>query len=131
MVLLDTDVTSFFIKRSKLAQPYYKWVEGEQAALSFMSAAELYAWAESAHWGERRRAQLEQLLASQYLVLGYELGLCREWARVTSEGRSAGRSIAAQDAWVAATARYFDLPLLTHNKSHFESVAGINVRSAG
>lgn len=129
MVLLDTDVTSFFIKHSSLAESYFKHVEGQQVAVSFMTAAELYAWAEQAHWGERRRQSLEQLLTKQYLVVGFELGVCREWAKVTSEGRASGVTIAAQDAWVAATARYLDLTLVTHNKSHFEGVAGIRVMS--
>lgn len=129
MILLDTDVTSFFIKRSPLAKPYFKHVKGQQVALSFMSAAELYAWAEQSHWGERRRQALEHLLTAQYLVVGFELGVCKEWARVTSEGRASGINIAAQDAWVAATARYLDLDLVTHNKTHFDGVEGIRVVS--
>lgn len=131
MILLDTDVASFFIKGSPLAEAYFRHVEGQQVALSFMSAAELYAWAEIAHWGERRRKGLEQLLSERYLVVGFELGVCREWAKVTTEGRSTGRTIATQDAWVAATARYLDLTLVTHNRAHFEGVAGIRVVSEG
>ena len=129
VILLDTDVTSFFIKRSPLAKPYFKHVKGQEVALSFMTAAELYAWAEQSHWGERRRQSLEQLLTTQYLVVGFELGVCKEWARVTSEGRASGLTIAVQDAWVAATARYLDLTLITHNNAHFAGVAGIRVVS--
>ena len=129
VILLDTDVTSFFIKRSSLAEAYFQHVEGQQVAVSFMTAAELYAWAEQAHWGERKRQRLEQLLIGQYQVVGFELGVCREWAKVTSEGRASGTNIAVQDAWVAATARYLDLTLVTHNRTHFEGVAGIRVVS--
>jgi len=53
--------------------------------VSFVSAAELFAWAELNHWGERRRAELDWLLTERYAVLGFELGLAREWARIQAE----------------------------------------------
>ena len=39
--------------------------------MSFMTGAELYAWTEQPHWGERRRQRLEQLLTRPYLVVGF------------------------------------------------------------
>jgi len=96
-----------------------------------MSAAELYQWAELAHWGEKRRNALEKLLKERYAVLGFELGLGREWARVRAECRASGRPISVQDAWVAATARYYSLPLITHNRKHFKDVKGLTLLPDG
>ena len=127
MILLDADVVSFFIKRDTRRALYLPHVAGRQAALSFMTAAELYQWAEVRHWGEKRRAELETLLTERYAVLGFELGLAREWARIQAEARTAGAPISVQDGWVAATARYFDLPLLSQNRKHFASVKGIRL----
>lgn len=127
MTLLDTDVVSFIMKGDDRGDAYFQLVEGQVLAISFMSAAELFAWAEIRHWGERRRAELDWLLTNQYAVLGFELGLAREWARIQAECFDAGTPIAVQDGWVAATARYHDLPLVTHNRKHFENVPGIRL----
>lgn len=127
MILLDTDVVSFIMKGDERGEAYFEQVKGQALGISFMSAAELFAWAELRHWGERRRAELEMLLNSRYAVLGFEMGLAREWARIQAEGAVAGRPIAVQDGWVAATARYHDLPLATHNRKHFESIPGIRL----
>jgi len=127
MTLLDTDVVSFIMKGDDRGDAYFQLVEGQVLAISFMSAAELFAWAEIRHWGERRRAELDWLLTNQYAVLGFELGLAREWARIQAECFDAGTPIAVQDGWVAATARYHDLPLATHNRKHFENVPGIRL----
>ena len=90
-----------------------------------MTAAELYVWAERRAWGERRREELETLLTMRYTVLGSELRLAKEWAKVRTEGWRRGKPIAVQDAWIAATARYHDLTLVTHNAAHFKDVAGL------
>ena len=127
MTLLDTDVVSFIMKGDDRGDAYFQLVEGQVLAISFMSAAELFAWAEIRHWGERRRAELDWLLTNQYAVLGFELGLAREWARIQAECFDAGTPIAVQDGWVEATARYHDLPLVTHNRKHFENVPGIRL----
>lgn len=127
MILLDTDVVSFIMKGDDRGEAYFEQVRGHALGISFMSAAELFAWAELRHWGERRRAELEWLLSNRYVVLGFELGLAREWARIQAECAAVGRPIAAQDCWVAATARYHDLPLATHNRRHFEKIPGLRL----
>ena len=33
------------------------------------------------------------------------------------------------DAWIAAAARKYNLPLLTHNRKHFEGIAGLTMLS--
>lgn len=130
MILLDTDVVSYILRGSALGHAYFEQAKGNALAVSFMTAAELYAWAELRHWGERRRAELETLLTDKYEVIDFELGLAKEWARVHAEGVNAGKAIAAQDAWVAATARYHDITLVTHNRKHFQDVAGLKLMPA-
>jgi predicted nucleic acid-binding protein len=39
-----------------------------------------------------------------------------------AEAQRAGRTIERQDAWIAAVAVTLDLPLVTHNSSHFAHV---------
>jgi tRNA(fMet)-specific endonuclease VapC len=105
VVLLDTDVASLLIKRDDRAADFFPYLQGRQPALSFMSVAELFQWAEMRHWGERRKASLETLLSRRYIVLGFELGLAKEWARVRAEAKEQGRPISVQDGRIAATGR--------------------------
>jgi tRNA(fMet)-specific endonuclease VapC len=125
VVLLDTDVASLLIKQDNRAAYFFPYLKGQQPALSFMSIAELFQWAEMHHWGERRKANLETLLNRRYVVLGFEFGLAKEWARVRAEAKEQGRPISVQDGWIAATGRYFNLPVLTNNRKDFERVAGL------
>lgn len=129
VVLLDTDVTSFFLKGHELAARFYPLVEGKLAAISFMTVAELFQWAEMRQWGQARRSALEHHLSAHYLKLGVDDGLSKEWARVRAEARAAGKPIAVQDAWIAATARFYRIPLVTHNEKHFQHVESLALRT--
>jgi len=44
--------------------------------------------------------------------------------------RRQGRRIEVADAWIAATALLFDLPLVTHNPIDFTGVAGLQTITA-
>jgi predicted nucleic acid-binding protein len=55
--------------------------------------------------------------------------LCRWWATVRVACRRLGRSIDVADAWIAATALLYGVPLVTHNAGHFESVPGLVIYS--
>jgi tRNA(fMet)-specific endonuclease VapC len=44
-------------------------------------------------------------------------------------GRRNGRPISAADAWVAATALYLGVPLVTHNQNHFIGIDGLLIIS--
>jgi tRNA(fMet)-specific endonuclease VapC len=118
LLLIDTDIASFLFKGSNYADPYRPLLSGQELALSFMSVAELFQWAILRQWGDRRLSQLEQYL-SNYLVTPVDQLLCREWAQVRADRQNVGRPISPQDAWVAATALRYDLPLVTHNSKDF------------
>jgi tRNA(fMet)-specific endonuclease VapC len=89
----------------------FHFISGHELALSFMTIAELFQWASLRQWGDHRLLQLEQYL-SNYLIIPVDQPLCREWAEIRANQR-AGRPISAQDAWVAATALRYSLPLVT------------------
>lgn len=66
------------IKQDSRAVQFFPYLRNRQPALSFMSVAELFQWAEMRHWGERRKAGLEELLHTRYIIFGFELGLAKE-----------------------------------------------------
>ncbi len=55
--------------------------------------------------------------------------LCNLWARITIDARKKGKPILTADAWVAASALMFDVPLVTHNRKHFENVESLKIIS--
>jgi predicted nucleic acid-binding protein len=45
LFLIDTDIASFIFKGSDYAAPYLPLLSGQELALSFMTVAELFQWA--------------------------------------------------------------------------------------
>lgn len=125
-IVIDTDVVSFLYKHDTRAELYRPHLNDPPFIISFMSLAELRRWALERNWGERRHQELEEYLA-RYLVVHSENQICARWAEATTTARSKGRSIAASDAWIAATALFLGVPLVTHNGIHYAGVAGLQV----
>ena len=127
--VVDTDVLSYIFKHDTRAPFYQAQLIGVAPVLSFMTVAELDAWALRRRWGPPRIGRLEQFL-SHFQVILPDRDLCRRWAEVTEACRRAGRPIQATDAWVAATALHLGAPLLTHNRADYAGVPGLSVISA-
>jgi tRNA(fMet)-specific endonuclease VapC len=126
LLLIDTDIASFIFKGSDYAQAYTPLLNGYELALSFMTVAELFQWGILRQWGERRLAQLEEYL-SNYLIIPVDRSLCQEWAQLRVDRQNAGRIISPQDAWIAATALRYDLPLVTHNVKDFLDIPNLRL----
>jgi tRNA(fMet)-specific endonuclease VapC len=52
-----------------------------------------------------------------FSVLVYDRALCTKWAEVMVTAQARGYRIECADAWIAATALLYDLPLVTHNRA--------------
>jgi tRNA(fMet)-specific endonuclease VapC len=76
--------------------------------------------------GAVRKADLAQHL-TKYIVLPANRELCTKWAEVSWEARRQGRPIQTADAWIAASALYYDVPLITNNASDYEMVSGLQL----
>jgi tRNA(fMet)-specific endonuclease VapC len=124
--VVDTDVISLIFKRDTRAALYQPHLQGRQLTVSFMTVAELQRWALQHRWGQPRRDSLASYLR-QFTVFHSNDDLCHWWATVMAEARSQGRRIEVADAWIAATALLFDLPLITHNPADYAGVAGLQI----
>ncbi len=125
-LLLDTNIVSFIFKNDTRIREYAHYLKDHRLAISFMTVAELFQWAAVRKWGERRKSELEDALQN-YVILPFDVELCRFWGKIRAECRSAGRPISPQDAWIAATAIHHALRLVTHNPDDFDAVKGIEV----
>lgn len=127
-VVADTDVLSFMFKKDSRAGGYRTHLEGRSVILSFQTVAEFWRWSYQRNWGSRRQERMEGFL-SQFAVCHSNHELNVRWAELMVESRRAGRPLLAQDAWVAATAMELGIPLVSHNRRDFESLAGLHLIS--
>ncbi|MDQ3258302.1 MAG: type II toxin-antitoxin system VapC family toxin [Acidobacteriota bacterium] len=127
-IVVDTDVVSFLYKYDTRAVAYRPHLDGQMPIISFQTLAELEQWPLRRNWGARRRQDLLTYLR-RYLVEQSSPELCRRWAEAMEGARRAGRPILTGDAWVAATALSYGVPLVTNNPGDFAGVAGLTVIS--
>lgn len=126
--VIDTDVFSYFLKDDTRADLYKPHTDSQFLIVSFMTVAEVEKWSLRSTWGAQRKARFEKTLR-RYHIQNSTRKLCRIWAQIVDEGRSTGFNIDDADAWIAATALYFDVPLVTHNADDFRFVNGLTVIS--
>jgi tRNA(fMet)-specific endonuclease VapC len=126
--VVDTDVWSYLYKGRDEARLYEPHLQGNILVISFQTQAELLRWAIGSAWGDRRRQDLESRLQN-YVTVHSSDGLSLHWAEAMESGRRKGQPISAADAWIAATALHLDVPLITHNKSHFMGIDRLTIIS--
>ena len=127
MLIVDTDVVSFIFKGDTRGALYDTHLAGKLAYISFQTAAELEQWAIARNWGARKHADLLEFLDQRFAVIESSPQLCRQWAEVREQVRQAGQFIQPADAWIAATAALYGVPLVTHNQADFVAVAGLTI----
>ncbi len=125
VVLVDTNVVSDRFKGDSRGGLYTRHLVGRTPAISIITVGELYRWTVQRRWGQQRVHLLRTALA-QYLAVPPDDQTAWEWARV---GSIPGRPMEAGDAWIAATALRHNVPLLSHNRVHFEHVPDLQLIS--
>jgi predicted nucleic acid-binding protein len=123
---VDTNIVSYLFKRDTRAALYRSHLQGRVPVISFMTIAELDAWAEVNRWGAKQRERLERFLDG-YLVHYPDREACRLWAGVFAETRTRGKPIQTADAWIATMALLYGVPLITHNAADFAGVDGLQL----
>jgi predicted nucleic acid-binding protein len=122
--VVDTDVVSMTFKGDTRALTYRPYITGRLLGISFMTLAELERWSLERNWGERRQLELAEHL-TRYAVLPVSRELCIKWAEVSFAAKRKGRPIQTADAWIAASALYYKVPLITNNRADYMAVDGL------
>ena len=118
-VVVDTCVVSYLFRGDTRASLYNPHLAGNTLVISFMTLAELHRWALERDWGPRRRAEMDAYLR-RYVVYPFNRALCMQWAVTKDRTQRDGRRMGTADAWVAATALLYGIPVVTNNRRHFE-----------
>ena len=127
--VVDTDVVSMLFKGDTRALAYRPHITGRLLGIFFMTLAELERWSLERDWGQRRKQELAEHL-TRYVVLPVSRELCGKWAEVSFAAKRKGRPIQTADAWIAASALYYDVPLITNNRDDYAAVDGLVLLSA-
>lgn len=129
--VVDTNVFGAELTRrgAPVAGAYREHVQGRALFISFVTVAELRYGARLAGWGEQRLRRLEARLGLAEVVWAGD-GLVDAYASLrqecTNSGHPLGQKHHEADRWVAATARWLDIPLVAHD-AVFRDAPGINV----
>lgn len=124
--LLDTNVVSEWV-RPRPDSGVIAWlaeVDEDQAFLSVVTLAELRRGIARMARG-RRRTQLDEWLHRdlplrfENRILPIDSQVALIWGDIVSEREAEGRPITVMDAFIAATARTYNLTLVTRNTSDF------------
>ena len=131
--LLDTNVVSEWVKPRPDAG-VIAWLaetDEDQAFLSVVTLAELRRGIARLTHG-RRRTRLDEWLRHDLplrfedRILPIDNRVALIWGDIVSEREAEGRPTSVMDAFIAATARTYDLTLVTRNTSDFAgSIAAI------
>jgi predicted nucleic acid-binding protein len=127
-LLLDTNIVSYQHNQHSFWMAYEQLLQGQVLCVAAQTLAEMRFGALRLNWGQERTARLERLLAS-YTVIFPDDTICTEWAKIRSEAERKGRPMEPNDIWIAATAQALDMPLVTHNRRHFDFLGGIKLIS--
>ncbi len=125
--LLDTSVVSILFKKHHPLNPTCEsLLRGHQLTLSFMSLAELSVWPKLNRWGPARESFLKQHI-QLYTTLFPDERTCEIWSSIVVNCRRLGRPIGAADAWIAAVATQWKIPLVTTDYKDYNAVHGMQV----
>jgi tRNA(fMet)-specific endonuclease VapC len=96
----------------------------ESLAVTSVSVGELM---HGAFKSERVNENLARLgiLLSKVVILPYEMAAARHFGRIKADLERAGRTVGDLDLQIACIALAYGVPLVTHNRRHFERIPGL------
>jgi tRNA(fMet)-specific endonuclease VapC len=126
IVGVDTNLVSFLFKGDTRAALYGPRLDGKLQMIAAQTRAELERWTLFRNWGSRRCDALRQYLRD-FVFVSADEDVCLNWASVKNNAHRIGRQVSCEDAWIAATALAYDVPLVTHNPADFKHVPNLTV----
>ena len=126
--LVDTDWIIHYLNGNKRVVEKLKSLNEEGLGISIISLAELY---EGIYYSTDPMGNEDGLndFLTGVTVLGIEEEICRIFGKERGRQRKQKRLIGDIDLLIASTCLYYNLPLLTNNRRHYEMVEGLNILS--
>lgn len=125
--MLDTDVSSYIIKRRPAALLDVFEAHAESLCVSVITAAELRFGAEKAARPEL--TDVVEAYLERVAILDWTDSVTRDYARIRTALERAGKPIGNMDLLIAAHAVSERLTLITNNAKHFAAVPGLKIEA--
>ena len=133
-VVIDTMAMSAIVNsswNSDRAAQCRAVIAGRNVVLSFATVTELRYGATKADWGDLRRRTLENRIA-EVTVIAPDDDMMTACARFRGDcersGHALGQKLHEADRWIAATALYLELDLISNDKV-FENAPGLSLQT--
>jgi len=127
-LVADTNTLSYMFKRNALGETYRQLIDDRPTGITLLTVAELRAGVERGDWGPRKRAKLHKFL-NRFFLVECTTEIAEVCGGILGQCIKVGRAMTLPDAWAAATAMCFDVPLVTHDRD-VEGVPGLRVVTA-
>jgi tRNA(fMet)-specific endonuclease VapC len=127
--LVDTDWIIHYLNGNRKFVERLKSLKKEEGlGISIISLAELY---EGIYYSTNRSGNEEGLnnFLTGVTVLGIDEEICKIFGKKRGNLRRQKKMIGDIDLLIASTCLYYNLPLLTNNRKHYETVEGLNILS--
>jgi tRNA(fMet)-specific endonuclease VapC len=123
--MLDTDISSYIIKRrpATLVEKFEK--HGETLNVSVITAAELRFGAEKA--ARPTLAELVEAYLDRLAILDWTNEVTHHYARIRTELERSGKPIGNMDLLIASHAVSQGMTVVTNDLKHFSDIPGLNV----
>jgi tRNA(fMet)-specific endonuclease VapC len=127
--MLDTDISSYVIKRrpATLLEKFEK--HRETLNVSVITAAELRFGAEKA--ARPKLTELVEAYLDRLAILDWTNEVTHHYARIRTELERSGKRIGNMDLLIAAHAVSHGMTVVTNNLKHFSNVPGLKVEVWG
>lgn len=123
-ILVDTDVVGLLFSADPECEPYAGEIAGQVPLISFQTVAEVERWTVERTWTPERSAWMH-LYLERYTVVPSSPDLSRRWAEVMAAGEELGQPVTYGNAWIAATALLYRVPLLTHSPDRYRGIPAL------
>lgn len=125
--MLDTDISSYIIKRRPEAVLKKFKDHSELLSVSVMTAAELRFGAEKSKAGNPKLSGLVEAYLERLAIIDWTDDVTSHYASIRTELERAGRSIGSMDLLIASHAVSQDMILVTNNLKHFSNVQRLKI----
>ncbi|CAN5625967.1 MAG: PIN domain-containing protein [Acidobacteria bacterium] len=125
-VIADTNIISYIFKKDTRGNLYKPHLEGKVAIIAAQTLAELELLPLQNNWSKKRHDELRENLKN-YTFIEANQEICLKWAKIRFEAKRNGMPVSVGDAWIAATALAYSIPLVTHNYSDFKNISGLQI----
>lgn len=124
-LLVDTNVLSYLFNRSQYGIEYEALIACRRMGIVVLSLEELHYGVAHKGWSAEKIVRLDVFLREFFLLPARPV-VAEICGNLRAARACVGRPIALPDAWIAATALWYDLPVVTHDRD-LEGIPGLRV----